>query len=416
LNSGSRDFPGGARRHVGRPAQMVRSLPDRKNKEDQFRLLVESVVDYSILMLSPGGRVVSWNAGTERIKGYGEQDLIGKHFSCFYTCEDVALGKPAEQLRAALANGRFEEENWRTRKDGSVFWAHVAITAVRGQDGALLGYSEVTRDVTERKRHEAELLHAKATAERANAAKSEFLAKMSHELRTPLNSLLILARLLASNGNNNLTPKQVRYAQTIHASGQDLTALINDILDLAKIESGSVSVQISEDQFAEMREDIEHSFGQLAKEKGLAFSVSIDPSLPDSIETDVKRLRQILRNLLSNAFKFTQTGGVSLQIRPARDGWMSGHLPLDRADSVVAFSVSDTGIGIPADLSNLIFEPFQQADGSTSRTYGGTGLGLSISRELARLLGGEIFLKSTPGKGSIFTLYLPLQSRTVVHA
>jgi signal transduction histidine kinase/ActR/RegA family two-component response regulator len=238
--------------------------------------------------------------------------------------------------------------------------------------------------------------------------KSEFLANMSHELRTPLNSLLILARLLADNVGGNLTPKQVEFARTIHSSGAELLALINDILDLAKIESGTVTLNIAQERFADVSEYCERTFRQVADDKALEFSVAVDPQLPVSIETDGKRVQQIITNLLSNAFKFTSRGRVVLQIDAATRGWSAGHPVLEQAAQVVGFSVSDTGIGIPPNKQRLIFEAFQQADGTTSREYGGTGLGLSISRELARLLGGEIRVTSTPGQGSTFTLYLPL--------
>jgi len=237
--------------------------------------------------------------------------------------------------------------------------------------------------------------------------KSEFLANMSHELRTPLNSLLILSRLLAQNSEQTLTDKQVEFAKTIHASGSDLLELINEILDLSKIESGMMDVDAVPVSLAQVQSYVERTFREVAASKGLHFSVDLDPPALQSIITDQKRVQQVLKNLLSNAIKFTEQGSVTLTIEPATTGWTAGHASLDRATSVIAFRVDDTGIGIASDKHQVIFEAFQQADGTTSRKYGGTGLGLSISREIAKLLGGEIRLSSSVGQGSSFTLFLP---------
>jgi HAMP domain-containing protein/signal transduction histidine kinase/CheY-like chemotaxis protein len=277
--------------------------------------------------------------------------------------------------------------------------------------------SEQNRDI-EFKNEEIELarrgLEDKATQLALSSKyKSEFLANMSHELRTPLNSMLILSRLLAENEDGLLTPRQVEFAQTIHSAGGDLLSLINDILDLSKVEAGRMELDLSPIALADICEDTERAFRPVAEQNQLEFTLELDPNLPPAIVSDDQRLKQILKNLLSNAFKFTPEGGVTLSIgRPPTD-LDFGIEALRAADSVIAFAVRDTGVGIPDDKLGAIFEAFQQADGTTSRKYGGTGLGLSISREIARLLGGEIKAESTPGRGSRFTLYLPLTERVL---
>jgi HAMP domain-containing protein/CheY-like chemotaxis protein/signal transduction histidine kinase len=237
--------------------------------------------------------------------------------------------------------------------------------------------------------------------------KSEFLANMSHELRTPLNSMLILSRQLADNAEGNLDGKQVQFAETIHSSGADLLSLISDILDLSKVESGMMAIEAGETPFTEITEQLNRNFHQVSEDKGLEFTIDAAANLPPTINTDPKRLQQILKNLLSNAFKFTDKGRVSLEIKVAERRGNYASETLNQADQVIAFSVRDTGVGIPVEKQRIIFEAFQQADGTTNRKYGGTGLGLSISREIARLLGGEIRVVSAPGEGSTFTLYLP---------
>ena len=242
--------------------------------------------------------------------------------------------------------------------------------------------------------------------------KSEFVANMSHELRTPLNSLLILSKLLADNKESNLTPKQVEFAQTIYSSGSDLLSLINDVLDLSKVEAGKMEVNAAEVPIGEITGSLERSFKPVAGEKGLTFATEVHPDVPDTILTDGQRVEQILKNLLSNALKFTTEGGVTLSVRQGDKTRRFLNPALDGSTEVIAFAVSDTGVGIAIEKQRMIFEAFQQADGTTSRKFGGTGLGLSISREIARLLGGEIRVESTPEKGSTFTLSLPARYRS----
>jgi CheY-like chemotaxis protein/signal transduction histidine kinase/HAMP domain-containing protein len=280
------------------------------------------------------------------------------------------------------------------------------------EDKALLLQEQKTE--VEQKNREIELAR-RALEEKASQLaltskyKSEFLANMSHELRTPLNSMLILSKMLAENRDHTLSAKQIEYAETIYSSGADLLALINEILDHSKIESGTMAVDINPVAITDLRTHLERTFHHLAEEKNLDFKFEIDDDLPEFLTTDEKRLQQVLKNLTSNAFKFTDTGGVTIKIERAPAGMHFGNEVLNRAGNALAFSVIDTGIGIPVEKHRVIFEAFQQADGTTSRHYGGTGLGLSISREIARLLGGEIHLISSPGEGSTFTLYLPEQ-------
>jgi len=237
--------------------------------------------------------------------------------------------------------------------------------------------------------------------------KSNFLATMSHELRTPLNSLLILARLLSENRDGNLNPKQVQFARTIESSGADLLEMINQVLDLAKIESGTAELQLDDVQPSDLQRSLDQQFRHVAESKHLDFGVSLAPGLPERLHTDAARVHQVLKNLLSNAFKFTERGSVQVEIRPVTGGWSRAASTLKGAPVVVAFAVTDTGIGVPKDKQDIIFESFQQADAGTARRFGGTGLGLSISREIATMLGGSLQLESTPGAGSTFTLYLP---------
>src|SRR5207253_4239368 len=249
----------------------------------------------------------------------------------------------------------------------------------------------------------------------SSSYKSEFLANMSHELRTPLNSLLILAKLLAENPDSNLTDKQIEFAETIYSAGSDLLGLINDILDLSKVEAGRMDVHVGDVKLSDLRDFVERSFRPVSEDRNLGFEIEVHgANVPPTIETDEQRLQQVLKNLLSNACKFTELGGLKLSIGVA-EGRQFASETLSRADAVLEFAVVDTGVGIAHDKVRLIFEAFQQADGTTSRRFGGTGLGLSISREIARLLGGEIHVESQVGDGSTFTLFLPARYQPVEH-
>ena len=305
------------------------------------------------------------------------------------------LLKQSQRLTAELQSQQEELKTTNERLEQQA-------ASLRQSEELLMAQQEKLRQTNEALEEKAEQLSL------TSKYKSQFLANMSHELRTPLNSLLILSKLLSDNGDRNLTARQVEFARTIHAAGSDLLNLINDILDLSKIESGTVTLEIGAVVLDDLRGHVERTFAQLAEEKGLRFDIDMAPTLPAAIQTDQKRLEQVLNNLLSNAFKFTETGGVTFRMELAREGWSAAHPTLNAADGVLAFTVVDTGIGIPENKQRIIFEAFQQADGTTSRKYGGTGLGLSISREIARLLGGEIRVQSESGTGSTFTLYVPM--------
>jgi PAS domain S-box-containing protein len=302
-----------------------------RESEERFRSFVGKVKDYAILMLDPEGRIVSWNAGAERIKGYTANEIIGRHFSCFYTPEDIEREHPEEELRAAAATGQYEEEGWRVRRDGSRFFAEVLITAVYNDAGHLRGFSKVTRDITERRHTQQQLVAERQRAEEANIAKTQFLAAMSHEIRTPMNAILGMADML---WESKLDADQMRYVEVFRRAGSNLLVLINDILDLSKIEAGHLELeQIEFDLEEVVNQAIELTAGK-AYAKGIALLCRLSPDVATALIGDPTRLRQILINLLGNAVKFTDSGEVVLTVRNSEAG-QSGE---------IEFAVSDTGI------------------------------------------------------------------------
>lgn len=442
-----------------------------KDSDDRYNRIIGEIQDYAVILMDTAGNISNWNTGAERIKGYSDKEIIGKNFKIFYTPEDIQSGKPQLLLQEATINGRASDEGWRVKKDGSVFWASVTITAIHDEAGRVTGFSKITRDLTDKRNTEKELQESneelvaineelrsaqeellaahdemKTTQEelqvtleklmanneslekarlelisktheleRSNDVKSEFLSNMSHELRTPLNSMLILSKVLSNNKPGNLTDKQVEQAATIHAAGNDLRKLIDDILDLSKIEAGKMEVEMENVSLADIKNNIEQLFTPVALQKEIHLSIDEEDNLPSYIVTDGQRLEQILKNLLSNAFKFTaKNGNVSLSISRAAAGKLTRQKNQSSViPEAIAFSATDTGIGIPLSKRSAIFDAFKQADGSTSRKYGGTGLGLSISRELCGLLGGNIELESEEGVGSKFIVYLPVDNSAI---
>ena len=359
-----------------------------------YRLLVDSVRDYAIFALDPTGHVLSWNAGAERFKGYTANEIIGKHFSVFYPIED--RWKPPRELEIATETGRFEEEGWRVRKDGSRFWASVVITALRNERGTLVGFAKVTRDLTERRQAEQQRLEDArrvAISEEANRTKAGFLAAMSHELRTPLNAIAGYADLLLAGVGGDVTEQHRDYLQRIRVSQQHLLAIINDILNFSRIEAGQLKYDIGRVPLSAVVDTVIPMVEPQARLKQL--KITSNPDTNAVARADQSKVEQIVLNLLSNAVKFTPAdGSISL------DAGVYG--------DQVTLRVRDTGIGIAAGDLKAIFQPFVQVGRSLTSPHEGTGLGLAISSDLARGMGGRLDVESTVGQGSTFTLTLPL--------
>jgi len=382
-------------------AKVTRDLTERRrveealrDSEERFRLIVQNVKDYGIFMLDPGGHVISWNEGAERIKGWTADEIIGRHFSTFYPPEDMA--KPAWELEVAVREGRVEDEGWRLRKDGTRFWANVVITALRAPDGRLLGFTKVTRDLTERREAEARVLDATrraAAADAANRAKSEFLASMSHELRTPLNAIGGYTELLALGLRGPVNEQQEEDLEKIQRSQRHLLNIINDLLNFSRIEAGQVEYERAPVPLRAAVAAVTLMLEPQAIKKGISLALLPCPDTLAALADPVK-VEQILLNLCSNAVKFTGKGG-RVEVRCADGG------------DHVTVEVCDTGEGIPPDQVDRIFEPFVQLGRSLTNHREGTGLGLAISRDLARGMGGDLAVRSCLGQGSTFTLTLP---------
>ncbi len=359
--------------------------------EESFRLMVESVTDHALVMLDPEGRVMSWNAGAERIQGYHAEDIVGEHFSRFYLGEDVINGKPQRVLAAVMASGRFEDEGWRLRKDESSFWANVVYTAIRDQFGNLRGFAKLTRDLTERRQVEAALTDAKSAAEKANQAKSDFLSSMSHELRSPLNAILGFAQLMESDSPPPTSSQQASIEQILHG-GWYLLELINEILDLAVIESGRLSLSLEPVSLVEVMRECQAMIEPQAQKRGIQMTFpQIDN--PWFVNADRTRVKQVLINLLSNAIKYNRIRGTVVVECSAN---VAGRIRI---------SVADTGTGLPAEKLAQLFQPFNRL-GQEASAEEGTGIGLVVTKRLVELMGGVIGVESTIGVGSLFWIEL----------
>ncbi|MBA3466318.1 MAG: CHASE3 domain-containing protein [Gemmatimonadaceae bacterium] len=390
--------------------ERARLYEAERRREEHFRLLVDGVSDHAMFILGRKGEVKSWNPGVLRLTGFDEADVVGKHFSVFYTPTDRADGKPELVLRTVEASDRVAEESWRVRKDGSRFWGSSVITAVRDDtDGRLVGFANVTRDLTERKRAEQAVLAAKEAAEDANRAKSQFLATMSHEIRTPLNSISGYAELLELELKGPLNGEQKGYMQRVRASSQHLLSLVNELLDLAKIEARQLQVQNVVSRVSDAAAAaLSLTYPQAAAKKITVARGDIAKKIVLYIG-DSRRVEQILLNLISNAVKFTPEGGtITLESgttpRPADSVQLKG------SDDWAFVRITDTGPGISSAQADAVFEPFVQLDNTRTRVAGGTGLGLTISRRLARLMGGDVSVNCEVGTGAQFTLWLPAAS------
>jgi len=375
-------------------------------EEKQFRLLIENVRDYAILWLDPTGHVATWNSGAQRLKGYTADEIIGQHFSRFYPQEAIDQDHPTKELEVARSDGRYHEEGWRVRKDGSQFWADVLISAVYDETGILCGFAKATRDLSERKRTEQELLKANeeltAARDQAQAAsklKSEFVANMSHEIRTPMNAIIGMSNILLKT---DLADRQRQYANNIRDGAKTLLAVINDILDFSKIEAGRLELELVDFDPVRLVESTCELLAASARAKEVALMAHIEPTMPEQLRGDPERLRQILINLVSNAIKFSDHGEIIVR---------AGLESIDGGIATMRFSVSDQGIGISEEQQVLLFRPFVQADGSISRRFGGTGLGLSICKRLVELMCGRIGVDSSAGAGSKFWFVVPLELR-----
>lgn len=395
-------------------AKVTRDLTQRREheeslrqSEERFRLLVEGVRDYAIFMLDPNGYVMTWNSGAERIKGYQASDIVGQHFSKFYPRDVAESGWPDHELQVATETGRYVEDGWRIRKDGSRFWANVMITALRDESGRLRGFAKLTRDLSERKRTEAleadgaqreEMLEAERSAriaaQRAARVKDEFLATLSHELRTPLSAILGWTQILRKQG----VPKPDdfhRAMEIIERNTRAQAQLIEDLLDLSRVMSGRIRLDVQQLAMVDLVRGAIDSAEPTAQAKGVRVESILDPR-GGVVSGDPARLQQILWNLLSNAIKFTPKGG-KVQVL------------LQRIDSHLEFSVSDNGIGIPASFLPHVFDRFSQKDSSTTRSHGGLGLGLAIAKQLVELHGGTLQAQSPgEGQGATFIVALPL--------
>jgi PAS domain S-box-containing protein len=377
---------------------VAKDITERKHTEEalaqrelSYRLLLEGVTDYAVFMLDPKGHVATWNRGAERIKGYSADEIIGRHFSAFYTPEAIAARHPEHELELAVSEGRYEEEGVRLRKDGTPIVVHVTITPIRSESGDLRGFAKVTQDISTRKEAEAELRAAREEAERANRAKSDFLSSMSHELRTPLNAILGFAQVL---GLDELSASQHDDIEQILKGGRHLLDLINEILDIARIEGGRLNISPEPVLVADVVAEIVSLMRPLADERDIRLDADLPEMQDCHVIADRQRLAQVLLNLVSNTVKYNVEGGT------VKVDCSAG------SDETMRIAVTDTGPGIAPDQVPLLFTPFERL-GADESGIEGTGLGLALSKSLVELMDGRLLVDSVPGHGATFWVELP---------
>ena len=395
VNSGGTETFTGFIRDISERKDSERALRD---SEERFRLLQENVKEYSIVMLDPQGHVATWHAGAQAFTGYVPSEILGQHFGVFYTQEGRNQGRPENEIRFAKETGRFEDEGWRVRKDGTAFLANVVITSMRDAAGTLVGFAKVTRDLTERRKVEETVtrLHEEENRrmQEANRLKSEFLANMSHELRTPLNAILGFAELMFKGKVGPVAENHKEYLGDILNSARHLLELINGVLDLAKVESGKMEFRPENVDLSRIIAEVRDILRGLASTKRINIEVKVDRSIA-AVVLDPSKLRQVLYNYLSNALKFTPDEGlVSIRALP-------------QAGDLVRIEVEDTGIGIRPEDTHRLFVEFQQLDAGMAKKYAGTGLGLALTKRIVEAQGGAVGVDSTVGTGSTFWATLP---------
>lgn len=359
-----------------------------------YQLLVESIQDYAIFMLDSNGHVASWNKGAQKLKGYTPSEIIGRHFSTFYTPEDMRRNKPARELEKAIKDGRIEDEYWRVRKDGTRFWANVVITALRDDDGELVGFAKVTRDLTDRKSHEVALKKTNAELKALNDAKNEFIAIASHQLRTPATGVKQFLGLLIEGYAGDLTKTQEQFLQRAYDTNSRQIELVNSLLRVAQLDAGKVVLSKSSTDIARMISEIAEEMKGTVEARHQTMRVETEAEKPVPAVVDPARFRMVLENLMDNASKYTPDGGAITVCADIQNGEL-------------CVSVHDTGVGIAAESQSKLFTKFSRIPNSLSDTVDGSGLGLYWVKKIVELHDGVIEVMTNDGEGSTFTLRLP---------